>query len=362
MRIFPGGSLDSHKGYVSYYLASKSTKAARASYKLVILNQQPGGTDETFVSSGVRLFEAKGVQIDGWGRDKFMLASVVNEPDNGFVVDDIITFKVEITVYGELESSAPVVTTFQHNTAPTLSKNLKDLMNDETHADIALLLFSASNPKPKRLSKTWTSKPSFKIPCHSKAESKVEDPDLSTDITTSRVKLSAHRCILVARSPVFEAMFRSGMYEDASGTVEIDDIDLNVMKALLEFIYSDTIDPKLLEAYAELLLIAAAKYQVLGLVSICESYLCINITCDTALTLLKLSDDVPDCEKLKKCCLQFIAQHPSDWNHQEEFESLEPHLLKEVQTIIDNSIKKSTRRFSFLGDSEKRISSFCSIQ
>jgi hypothetical protein len=149
---------------------------------------------------------------------------------------------------------------------------------------------------------------------------------------------------------------------ETSGIVEIDDIDVHVMKALLEFIYSDTIDPKLLESYAELLLIAAAKYQVLGLVSICESYLCIHITTETALTLLKLADDIPDCEKLRRSCLQYIAQHPSDWNNQEEFETLDYHLLKEVQTIIDNSIKKNNRRFSFLGDSEKRISSFCSIQ
>ena len=53
--------MDSHKGYVSYYLASKSTRLARAAYKLVILNQNPGGLDETFISSGVRLFEAKGI-------------------------------------------------------------------------------------------------------------------------------------------------------------------------------------------------------------------------------------------------------------------------------------------------------------
>ena len=326
----------------------------------MILSQLPGGTDEVFVSSGVRLFEAKGVQIDGWGRDKFMLATTVNDSDNGFVVDDMITFKVEITVYGELEASAPIVTTAFLNTVPTLSKNLKDFIDDETHSDVTLLLYSGYNPKPKRsTNKAWGSKPSFKIPCHSKSESKEESDVISTDVG-AQVRLSAHRCILVARSPVFEAMFRSGMTE-TKGVVEIDDIDVNVMKALLEFIYSDTIDPKLLESYAELLLIAAAKYQVLGLVSICESYLCIHITNETALTLLKLADDIPDCDKLKKCCLQFIAQHPSDWNNQEEFETLDYHLLKEVQTIIDNSIKKNNRRFSFL-DSEKRMSSFCSIQ
>ncbi|RYH12844.1 MATH domain-containing protein [archaeon] len=63
LRIFPGGSLDNHKGYLSYYLASKSNKVARASYKLSVINQVMGGEDECFCSSGARIFEAKGVQV-----------------------------------------------------------------------------------------------------------------------------------------------------------------------------------------------------------------------------------------------------------------------------------------------------------
>jgi len=70
LRIFPGGSLEVHRGHVSFYLASKSNRAARAAYKLLVINQSPVGVDETFASSGIRTFEARGVQVDGWGRDK----------------------------------------------------------------------------------------------------------------------------------------------------------------------------------------------------------------------------------------------------------------------------------------------------
>ena len=42
LRIFPGGSLEAHKLFVSFYLASKSNKVARASYKLIILSQVLG--------------------------------------------------------------------------------------------------------------------------------------------------------------------------------------------------------------------------------------------------------------------------------------------------------------------------------
>ena len=108
LRIFPGGSLEAHKGHLSFYLASKSPRQARASYKLSVLcqhspssangaagdtrsswltgpssanpstvNPAPAprtvdqsplvveGRDETFSSSGIRVFEAKGLQVSG---------------------------------------------------------------------------------------------------------------------------------------------------------------------------------------------------------------------------------------------------------------------------------------------------------
>lgn len=63
LRIFPGGSLPQHKTFVSYYLASKSTKDARASYRLAILNQIGGGENKSYSSNGCRLFKAKNDQV-----------------------------------------------------------------------------------------------------------------------------------------------------------------------------------------------------------------------------------------------------------------------------------------------------------
>ena len=65
IRIFPGGSLEKHKNYVSYYIASKSPQSAKASYKLSICSQVYGGIDACFTSAGIRSFEARGPRIDG---------------------------------------------------------------------------------------------------------------------------------------------------------------------------------------------------------------------------------------------------------------------------------------------------------
>ena len=63
LRIFPGGSLENHKDYLSFYLASKSNRSARASYKLIVVNQMEGLPDEVVRSSGVKVFEAKSSQV-----------------------------------------------------------------------------------------------------------------------------------------------------------------------------------------------------------------------------------------------------------------------------------------------------------
>ena len=175
LRIFPGGSLEAHKNFVSYYLASKSTRQARASYKLSVKCQKVDGSDETFSSSGVRLFEAKGTQIDGWGRDKFMPISNLNDPILGYYVNDIVIFKVEITVFGSLLTcDIPIVSkrTLNHSNI-TLSECMYALYHEarvgeaESSADLRILAGESQTP------------------------------------------IYCHRYVLCARSPVFKAMLSS---------------------------------------------------------------------------------------------------------------------------------------------------------
>jgi len=190
LRIFPGGSLEAHKGHLSYYLASKSSRQARASYRLSVLNQYDDiatglntttatsnttttatSRDESFSSSGVRVFEAKGLQVDGWGRDKFMTVAALLDPTAGFCVDDNVIFRVLITVYGVLEiCSFPVMSNASSiGTYASLSKNMHSLLLEDS-----------------------------------------DSYDITLIVGKSRERIHAHRCILSARSPVFEAMLATG--------------------------------------------------------------------------------------------------------------------------------------------------------
>jgi len=72
--------------------------------------------------------------------------------------------------------------------------------------------------------------------------------------------VAAHRFVLCARSPVFAAMFNSGMAEALTRQVRIDDdIDVNIFRTFLEFLYVGVLksfDEK------EKLFALADKYQV----------------------------------------------------------------------------------------------------
>lgn len=198
LRIFPGGSLENHVGFISYYLASKSSTVTRAAYKLIIKNQKQGGADEVFASSGIRKFEAKGVQVDGWGRDKFVSASQLKDPWLGFCVNDTVIFQVEIAVYGGLTPISPAVN-LAGQSVLSLSQSIMRSMFDN--------------------------KDSFS--------------DVVIDVTGERIY--AHKCILSARSPVFHCMLHGGMTESVTSIITINDIDADIIRELVSFIYSDII-------------------------------------------------------------------------------------------------------------------------
>lgn len=197
LRIFPGGSLEAHSNFISFYLASKSTTQTRASYKLILKNQNPGGNDEIFASAGIRKFEAKGIQVDGWGRDKFIATSQLKESWTGLCLNDTVIFKVEITVYGGLSPITPCLT----NGIPiiTLSQSLYDAYQNpkETFADITIIINDEN--------------------------------------------ILVHKSILCARSNVFKAMFNSNMKESNTNKIIIDDISTDAFKELIKFIYTDVI-------------------------------------------------------------------------------------------------------------------------
>ncbi|KAL6622787.1 hypothetical protein ACP70R_032666 [Stipagrostis hirtigluma subsp. patula] len=121
---------------------------------------------------------------------------------------------------------------------------------------------------------------------------------------------AAHKIMLAARSPVFMAEFFGGMEESTSQCVEIEEMEAVVFKAMLHYIYTDTVpeldDKDAATVMAEHLLAAADRYALDRLKVLCERRLAFGIDVGTAAATLALAEQY-GCSQLKAKCVEFIA-------------------------------------------------------
>ncbi|KAJ3688118.1 hypothetical protein LUZ61_017282 [Rhynchospora tenuis] len=126
-------------------------------------------------------------------------------------------------------------------------------------------------------------------------------------------KIRAHRCVLAAKSAVFNAELFGCMREKWTETITVDDIEAHVFKSMLYFIYSDSVpdfeqnsnndgENKDLIFMAQHLLGAADRYDLERLKLMCEDLLYKNLDVSTVAktgafhilmkTFLSISKDV----------------------------------------------------------------------
>lgn len=157
---------------------------------------------------------------------------------------------------------------------------------------------------------------------------------------------AAHRCVLAARSPVFSAeLFGSMKESDAAGVVRIDDMEAQVFKALLRFVYTDSLpetEEEEQDTMAQHLLVAADRYAMERLKLICEDMLCKYIDVGTVTTILTLAEQ-HHCEGLKKACFDFLSsavnlKAVASGDGIEDLSKSCPSLMKELIAMLGNFV------------------------
>lgn len=146
------------------------------------------------------------------------------------------------------------------------------------------------------------------------SESKRKFCDLTFTATTTegegdlplQVNFYAHKAILAARSPVFAKMFSHDMQESATNTIQLTDIEPDVLKELLTYIYTGECPN--IKRHAESLLHHAEKYQLPHLKCLCEQRLSYDLQVKNAGRFLLLADS-HGAKQLRQNALQFIGQH-----------------------------------------------------
>lgn len=221
------------------------------------------------------------------GYRKFVKRSTLEDLTKGYLVNDTIVIKytIELVVSsgGALSrggSSVPAKKELVKVPAPNLGENLEKLLSSGQHSDFTIV---------------------------------VEEDAVEGEGEPYSEEIKVHKIILEARSPVFAAMLKRDMREGSEGKVVIRDIKAPVFRALLHFVYTDSL-PKDLDgdnltvAMAQHLLVAADQYGLERLRTMCERRLCETVDVENAATTLTLAEQ-NHAKELKRVCLEFVARH-----------------------------------------------------
>ncbi|CAN6381828.1 unnamed protein product [Urochloa humidicola] len=121
-------------------------------------------------------------------------------------------------------------------------------------------------------------------------------------------QFKAHRNVLAARSPVFMAELYGPMKEKTMSNIQVTDMEAGVFKAMLHCIYTDSLpeideDDKI--GMTQHLLVAADKYGMWRIRSMCEAMLLKHMDTGAVATTLALAEQ-HGCHGLKEGCFKFL--------------------------------------------------------
>lgn len=153
-------------------------------------------------------------------------------------------------------------------------------------------------------------------------------------------KFRAHRLVLAARSPVFKAMFLTGMREKRVGRVVIEDASPEAVKCMLDFSYKDECD-NLDEASIFDVLKIANKYDMPGLRDICLEFMANHARSDNIVGFLLACHSYSLLE-FKHLLLSALVDNPSALHECIHRNSLDPHpeLLKEIVSLCTHKMSR----------------------
>ncbi|CAO2184344.1 unnamed protein product [Urochloa humidicola] len=121
----------------------------------------------------------------------------------------------------------------------------------------------------------------------------------------------AHRAVLAARSPVFEAELFGSMADATMPCITVHDMEPAAFKVMLRFMYTDSFpaDEELGDSPTDMLqhlLVAADRFALDRLKLICSLKLIENVSVDTVGSILVCAETY-NCPELKNKCLDFFA-------------------------------------------------------
>jgi speckle-type POZ protein len=249
IHYYPDGNTEDDKDYVSVFLElmSKNTEA-RSLLEFRLVNQTTGISTSVFTCQAVH-----NATITTWGRKKFMKKDDLETL--GYLKDECLEIECDLTVIKWDDIDLP---------PSDLQDNLGKLLESGEGMDVT-----------------------FKV---------------------KNELFRAHKIVLKMRSPVFNAELTR---DKRKRIIIVEDIEPPVFKALLRFIYTDSLpsmgdlDGNENDEIVRHLLVAANRYGLVRMKLMCESILCNRLAVQDVAATLAAADQCC-CYKLKDACIQFI--------------------------------------------------------
>lgn len=168
------------------------------------------------------------------------------------------------------------------------------------------------------------------------------------EVVVGEERFDAHSQVLMARSPIFRAMFASPMREGMQKRVVIEDCEASAIRELLRFLYTGHVEPEVLdhEDSTLALLQAAHRYEARSLIEPCARALGSRLTIDTVSERLRTADLI-GCSVLKSACLDFMCAHMRDVKRTSSYLRLakqHPALLVDIIDALSHPPQKRARR------------------
>uniref|UniRef100_A0A0D9X5J8 BTB domain-containing protein n=1 Tax=Leersia perrieri TaxID=77586 RepID=A0A0D9X5J8_9ORYZ len=271
IRFYPNGakkqspSIMGNRITVYLEFLGKNCKV-RAVYDIRLVNQDTGLRESICSSSVPRMFSNN--RRFGPQKRVFMCRRTLEWEQSGYIRDDHFTIECVLTVVNEPKVSNATGRSGIEVPPSDISNHLGKLLQDEERFDVNFIVGGE--------------------------------------------KIAAHKLVVAARSSVFKAELYGEMKEKGAQCLIVEDMQPDVFRALLHFIYNDSLpdmddvdDNEYIEMI-RLLLEAADRYAMDRMKLMCESILDDHLDVDTVATTLALADQ-HNCNSLMDVCIEFMA-------------------------------------------------------
>lgn len=140
-------------------------------------------------------------------------------------------------------------------------------------------------------------------------------------------EFKVHRLVLAASSPYFNAMFTNQHLESSLSRVELNEVDPDAFKGLIDFAYSSNL--MISEGNVQGLLAAANLLQMTSVVEACCDFLVAQIDVENCLGITAFAEML-SCSQLYQTSWRFVLDNFHDVWRTEEFLAMPTSLLQDL--------------------------------